>query len=79
MFPQKAFELKPILPNLTKTTGTLVPKSLASAENWLNCQEKTPFVLILTIPIEPKGNTVADNVILETMGSRSQSFIYGEK
>ena len=50
----KVFELGPILANLTKNRRLLVPKSLASAENWLNCQEKASFVLILTKPVEPK-------------------------
>ena len=36
----KIFELGPILPNLTKIRRVHAPKSLASAENWLNCQEK---------------------------------------
>ena len=31
----------------------LVPKSLALAENWQNCQETACFVLILTTPVEP--------------------------
>ena len=33
--------------------GVLVPKSLALAENWLYCQEKASFVLILTKSVEP--------------------------
>ena len=51
--PSKVFELGPILPDLTKIRWVLVPKSLASAENWLNCQEKASFALILTKPVEP--------------------------
>ena len=30
-----------------------MPKSLASAKNWLNCQEKASFLLILTKSVEP--------------------------
>ena len=50
--PSKTFELWPILPNLTKLEGYLA-KSLALAENWLNCQEKASFLFILTKPVEP--------------------------
>ena len=30
-----------------------MPKSLTLAENWLNCQEKASFLLILTKYVEP--------------------------
>ena len=30
-----------------------MPQSLALIENWLNCQEKASFLLILTKPVEP--------------------------
>ena len=30
-----------------------MPKSLALVENWLNCQEKACFLLILTKSVEP--------------------------
>ena len=35
-----------------KISRVLVLKSLALAENWLNCQEKAFFVFILTKPVE---------------------------
>ena len=49
MFPLKVFQLGPILPKIRRV---IVPKSLASAENWLSCQEKVSLVLILTKPVE---------------------------
>ena len=30
-----------------------MPKSLTLAENWLNCQEKASFLLILSESVEP--------------------------
>ena len=30
-----------------------MPKSLAMTENWLNCQEKTSFLIILANSVEP--------------------------
>ena len=50
--PSKVFELGPLLPNLTQIRRVLAPNSLTSAENWLNCQEKEFFVLILTKPVD---------------------------
>ena len=44
--PCRAFELEPILLNLKNLKGSLAPKSLALAENWLNCQEKAFFLII---------------------------------
>ena len=44
-----------------------MPKSLASAENWLNCQEKASFELILTKPIEPifqSAGPILDHIAL---------------
>ena len=74
MFPLKVFELGPILPNLTKIRRVLAPKSSASAENWLNCQEKASFVLILTKPVEPifqsagpiLGHTALEGALVRT-------------
>ena len=49
-----------------------MPKSLASDENWLNCQEKASFVLIFTKPVEPifqsagpiSGHTALDGTLI---------------
>ena len=44
--PSKIFEFD-------KFSGVLAPKSLTLAENWLKCQEKASFLLIITEPVEP--------------------------
>ena len=73
MSPLRNFELGPILTKFDKIRRVLAPKSLALAENWLNCQEKASFVLI-TKPIEPifqsagpiLGHTALEGTLLHT-------------
>ena len=54
-----------------KTRKFLAPKSLALAENWLNCQEKTYFLLILIKPVEPalEGTLVKSHIKLGMLTS----------
>ena len=67
MFPRRFLSLGQYT-KFDQIRRVIAPKSLALAENWLNCQEKTSFVLILTKPVEPifqSAGPIFDHTALE--------------